>query len=423
MLLRFINSRSSLGFRHPLFSSIFYLSILQGLNYILPFISLPFLFSKLGAENYGLIAFAYSVSLFLNVLVDFGFDLSATREISIHRDEKSSIDLIFSATLVSKIILLFIAFLILIILVVSLEKFRSHSVVFFLMFMVVVGNCLSSLWYFQGIEKMKHVTIISGLAKILSFVPMFFVIRSSDDLYYASLLYGLGYFISGILSLYIIFSFFNVKFILPTFCKIRLTMKNSIHFFISRFTVSFYTTCNTIIVGLVSGNETTAFFNIAEKVYQAFASLINPLTQGLYPYMSKHRNITLFKKILVFSVISSLLIVILIFWQAPGILEILFSSTSTMAINTLRILILGGLALVPSYLLGYPFLGALGYSRFTNNTVVIVGVTHLLGLGVFFYSGNLTITTIAFMVIFSEYYALILRLFGVFKFRLMKVCE
>ena len=136
--------KSKFSFENSLFSNVFYLTILQGINYLLPLLALPFIFIKLGAENYGLVAFAYSISLFLNILVDFGFDLYSTREISINRSNKVKTDKIFSVTMISKLILLIIAFFLLLILTFTVEKFKVNSYVYYLMFFIVVGKLFIS---------------------------------------------------------------------------------------------------------------------------------------------------------------------------------------------------------------------------------------------------------------------------------------
>ena len=97
------------GDKKNLATNFFSLSALQAVNMILPLITLPYLVRVLGVENFGLVNFALSIIMYFNILVSFGFSLSATREISIHRDNPQKISEIFSAVMLIKITLLLIS--------------------------------------------------------------------------------------------------------------------------------------------------------------------------------------------------------------------------------------------------------------------------------------------------------------------------
>ena len=126
------------------------LSLLQAANYILPLITLPYLIRVLGAEKYGLVIFAQAFTHYFIILTDYGFDLSATRDISIHRDDKAKVADIFNSVLLIKFSIMSAGFICFLILVFSFQRFSEEWPVFLLSYGVVLGNFLFPLWFFQG---------------------------------------------------------------------------------------------------------------------------------------------------------------------------------------------------------------------------------------------------------------------------------
>ena len=78
-------------------SNFFSLSILQYTTYLVPLIPLPYLVRVLGPSRYGLVEFARAIALYFVILTEYGFNLSATQEISVHRDDRRKVSEIFSA--------------------------------------------------------------------------------------------------------------------------------------------------------------------------------------------------------------------------------------------------------------------------------------------------------------------------------------
>src|SRR6266704_1956721 len=92
--------------RQGLRESIFWLSLLQVVNYLLPIATVPYLIRILGASNFGILALAAAVAQWLVVFTDYGFNLSATRQIAIEKDNPEKIDRLVSAVLLIKVVLL-----------------------------------------------------------------------------------------------------------------------------------------------------------------------------------------------------------------------------------------------------------------------------------------------------------------------------
>jgi len=86
-----------------LLSNFVSLSVLQVVGFILPLLVIPYLISVLGVGKFGLVALAQAVITYFAVFTDYGFNLSATRDISINRNNNTKVSSIFNSVLTTKL--------------------------------------------------------------------------------------------------------------------------------------------------------------------------------------------------------------------------------------------------------------------------------------------------------------------------------
>jgi len=263
------------------------LSVLQGANFILPLISLPYLVRILGTEAFGLVMFAQAVIMYFVILTDYGFNLSATREISIYRDNIEKVAEIFSTVIFIKFILLLVSFILLSIIIFSFEKFRTDWYIYYLTFGMAIGQVLFPVWFFQGVEKMKYITILNIIAKLIFTVSIFIFIQKVEDYFYVPILNSLGFIVAGLISLWIVFHDFKIRLVAPNYKSVRNMFFESSNLFISNLSVTLYTASNTIILGLFTDNNTVGIYASIEKLVLAIKNLYVPLYQALFPWLSK----------------------------------------------------------------------------------------------------------------------------------------
>jgi PST family polysaccharide transporter len=169
---------------------------LQATNFILPLIIFPYLIRVLGIEKFGLVSLAQASITYLMVFTDYGFNLSATRDTAIHKNDKKKLKSIMDAVFTTKFILSFIGFMVLIVVTGLIPAFRDEWWLFVLSFTMVIGYVLQPVWFFQGMEQMTYIAYLNLFTKLLFTGMVFIFIRSPSDYIYANLFLGIGNIVS-----------------------------------------------------------------------------------------------------------------------------------------------------------------------------------------------------------------------------------
>lgn len=275
-----------------LVSNFFSLVFLQGANYILPLLTLPFLVQVLGAEKFGMIAFAQAIVGYFIVLTDYGFNLSATKEISIHKDDHQKVSQTFCTILFIKIVFMFIGFLIFYLIVEAIEQDSSNKIVYFFSYGVVLGQVLFPAWFFQGVEKMKYITFINILSKVIFTVLIFAFVHNQQDYVRVPAITSLGYIVGGVFSLVICFRSFNIKLAIPSIQNIKQELNNGFSIFLTSVSSNIISSSGVLVLGLYHSKEIVGYFSAIEKLSKVFVSVFNPITQAIFPHVSYQFSIS-----------------------------------------------------------------------------------------------------------------------------------
>jgi len=322
------------------------LSALQAITYLLPVVILPYLFRTIGPEKFGLIAFAQAFVQYFMILTDYGFSISATKEISLCREEHDKVCAVFSSVMTVKIALALLSLLALSIIVYFVPRFRNDWMVYVFSFGAVIGNTLFPVWFFQGTEKMMHITNLNIFGGALFTLAIFLFVKRPQDYLMVPLINSAVFLITGVAGLRVVFRRFGVLFKFPGYGSLRQQLTAGWDIFISIVAVNAYTTTRIFTVGLLTTNAITGFYSIAEKTANLIQTFpLISFSQAIFPRLSKifHRNtkkaLEIMQHVQRITTGISLICLPLIFVSARWIVRFICGGDYPAAVLSLRLLL------------------------------------------------------------------------------------
>lgn len=263
------------------------LALIQGTNFILPLLVIPYLIQVVGIEKFGLISFAQVIALYLVIFSEYGFNLSATKEVSENRDNPKKLIYIYNATLTTRLFLCLIAFLFLCLLTFSIPTLRKDYLLYILSSTMFIGQSLTPTWFFLGMEQMRFITYVNLLSKSILTISTFLFIVDPGDFIYANMLNGIGSLIAGLICIAIIKKKFGIQSKLTNFTSVKERLRSSFSVFISNFSTNIYLNINIIILQIFTSASIVGMYSVAEKVFIALKNLISVIFQSIYPFACK----------------------------------------------------------------------------------------------------------------------------------------
>jgi PST family polysaccharide transporter len=361
------------------------LSIVQFANYLAPLITLPYLFRVLGDSRYGLTELARAVSVYFLMLTDYGFSLSATQEISVHREDPRKVSEVFSAVLVLKFLLLVLSALVLSLLVFVVPRLRAEWPVYFLSFGNVIGMWLFPIWLFQGLERMKYIPLLNVTAKTLVILSIFALIQHPSDYLYAPLLQSAGTILIGVAGLILALGKFRVRFHVPPLGVLRREMANGWHLFLSKMAITLYTTSNIVILGLLTDYTFVAYYAAGDKIVRAASDgLLAPLSQAIFPHIgrlaaqSKQAALRFAARVVTLSGAATLAISAGLFLAAPYLAGFVMREKVAEGVGVIRVLSPLPFVIALSNLFGIQIMVNFGLKQMLTRILIAAGVLNVI---------------------------------------------
>jgi PST family polysaccharide transporter len=275
---------------------------------------------------------------------------------------------------------------------------------------MVLGGALFPIWFFQGIEQMKVIAILSLISKGIFTSAIFIFVKTPDDYLFVPLFNSLGYIFVGLISLVIISVRYKVKLKTQKVILIKLQLLRGWHIFLSKIAINLYTATNIFILGLTTNDTVVGHYGIAEKVVRIITFVFTPFNQAIYPYFvrlvreSQIKANILFIRIILSTIFVSIIIALVIIYNIHDLFYIAFNDISTQTIETFKIMSPLIIILPAAAILFNMAMLSFRMDKYFSKIYISGGILNLMLIILFYYTDIDKCTGIALALVLSELY-------------------
>lgn len=290
----------------------FFMTILQVLNSFFYLLIYPYLIRALGGEQYGVFVFATSVAAYFTFLVNFGFDLPATKIIAQNVENKMVLSDTVSAVFTAKTYLFLLSVIVFIFLLYFMPLFRSNWMVFSLCFVVIFSNVLFPHWFFQGVQKMKVVTGIQLTFKIVSLPFIFWLVKDRDDVVWYALIVSMSTLLGGVVAFTMLRYQYRLRISWKSVRSLRKWFQEAMPFFLSSMAGAVKEYSIPVIIGAFFGMREVAIYDLANKIVIVPRTLFMSVNAAIFPKLIINIQNRIVKRIILVEALISIVVILLI---------------------------------------------------------------------------------------------------------------
>ena len=327
---------------HSNFYNIIMGFLLKVSQVLFPLITFPYVSRVLLAEGVGRVNFAQSTLSLLSTLAMLGIPIYGIKACAKVRDDKVRLATTVKELLVINSFSMVVSYILLVVCILFIDKIRTDLTLFAVMSMTIAFTVFGVEWFYQAIEQYDYITIRSVIVKALSVVLMFIIVRDAGDVVQYGFIVVLGTVGSNILNIIRLHRFLSLKS--AEKMNLRHHLKPILTLFAFSATTTFYTSLNTVMLGLLKSDAEVGFFSAADKIKGLGTQIVTVASSVLLPRSAylleqgrKDEFHSLIKSSLQFSLVISCPMIALCILNAYQLIMILSGSGFMPAIPVMQI--------------------------------------------------------------------------------------
>lgn len=378
-----LNSIVAVSEQRKLSVNFFNFGLFQIINYLVPLITIPYIVRIIGPEKFGILSIAQAITYYLWIITDYGYSISGVRLISqSEKDSKAGSKIVKNVFTIQFSINL-LCFLLLIFIFNIYSPFNAYKEIFIFYFFSTTANILLATWLYTGLEKMKFISSLGFIYRIIYIILIFLLLKSENDYFLVPILYSGSMLIGGFISVSLMVTKFKYRFSrsIPLTCLTFLRQDRQIY--ISNIFANLYRNSNVLILSIFASEASVGIYSAGEKIVKAIQGTFTPITQSFYPYISrvittsKSQSRRVIKYTIIFISVIAGSVATIIFVFSDYLTNLAFGENFTATALIIKItspVILFG---VINFVVGIIFMTNYGMKKEFSYSVITVGLINI----------------------------------------------
>jgi PST family polysaccharide transporter len=260
------------------------LYVVQACRKIVPIFTIPYLARVLGPSGWGDVAFTLSMGDLIALFAEFGFILSATRELAQNRDSDEACGLIAGGTLGAQVVLSIVGVLAAWAVSTQVPLLRSHPRLLCAGLVYGVAQGIAPFWLFQGLERMTLAASLEVAGKLSALAAIFLFVHAPSDEWKVLVFQSFAPVVIAVVGIWMAHRLINFR--MPTLPMIWRAIRASWPMFLLRGGMAAYSTVNVLILAMFAPASVVGYYASAEKLSKAILGLLLPIRDAFYPRLS-----------------------------------------------------------------------------------------------------------------------------------------
>lgn len=260
------------------------LSLGTAVSLFAPLITVPYLARVLGPAGWAPVLLAQAAAAWLVLVLEYGFDLSGTREVARVREDAEARAEVTAGVQGAKLLLAPAVVLLVVLVFAAVPELRGRTMLLGWTAAFVALRGFDPLWYFLGVEDVTAAVLIQSATKLAAALGVFVVVRGPDDLHRVLLLQAVG---AGAATLWLTLRMTRHAGAHPFSMPLAAAaLSRGATLFGFRATSGLFASANVFVVSLVLSPAAVAVFGGAERIIRAGIATLQPITQAVLPRVS-----------------------------------------------------------------------------------------------------------------------------------------